>query len=309
MKKKNLLFVVGPTAVGKSSWALKWAQEAQGSIINGDSLQVFKELNIGTAKPSQEDQSKVPHFLFGHVSLTETYTAGRYRREVLSVLRSQPEPFAVVGGSGFYLKALERGMYDIPPVPDALSQQLKDELKQKGTEALYQELLMRDPEYARQIHPHDSYRILRALGVVRSFKKMSQVQKEFSERRLEEEFNVLKVGFYLEKEELRKRVRQRARKMLEQGLIEEVQSLLPQFSQHAALRSVGYKEVCHFLKVQPHKSHEELLEAIVVSTMQLAKKQKTWFKKDTHVKWFHPQKEGDQALQLVSTFLKRREHA
>ncbi|MCB0422597.1 MAG: tRNA (adenosine(37)-N6)-dimethylallyltransferase MiaA [Bdellovibrionales bacterium] len=287
--KPTVLFVVGPTASGKSDLALKIAQMFQAPIINGDSLQVYRSLNIGTAKPTSRERSLVPHFLFGHIDDGESYTAGDYRREVLELLRRETNTplWIIVGGSGFYLQALEKGMFDVPTVPTSISDKWKSRLQEKGHAFLYQALKNQDPDWAEKINEEDSYRLVRALSVMEMTQKsMSDLEREFQQKKmgLSEDYQILKLGVSMDRERLRQRVTIRLHKMLENGFQEEVEALLKKgLSLWPPLESVGYKEMVQFLRKEISESERD--ELIIRNTMRLAKRQRTWFQRDSEIFW------------------------
>jgi tRNA dimethylallyltransferase len=284
VKTPLVVFIVGPTASGKSRLALELAQKMKGEIINGDSVQVYEGLDIGSAKPTKEEMEKVRHHLIGHVPKGQKYTAGRFRQEVLDVLKRRigegQKFFFVVGGSGFYLRALMTDLYKIPKIP----LEIRDKIQKMSLDERYKKLQELDPEYSQKISSNDSYRISRGLEVcLLTGRKFSEIQREFSKKDFP--YNYIKIGLKAPKELLREKVRERALQMLESGFVEEVRNLLhANLTNWAALESVGYKEVKAFLEGK--LTLEELPEEIVKSTMALIKKQMTWFKKDSEIRWF-----------------------
>jgi tRNA dimethylallyltransferase len=305
-KNKPVIFVVGPTASGKSSWALKLAQEFNGVIVNCDSLQLYKKLDIGTAKPSPEERSIVPHHLFDYVLPPIEMSAGMYSRDFFECVESLPEkkPIFVVGGTGFYFMAIEKGMYPVLPVPEEIKHQILAEMgSSEGQQNLYNELLGRDPEYAQKIHVSDLYRIGRAIELIRSQKKsVTQIQNEFSASRAKFPYPLLKIGLQWEREDLSKRIFERTQKMLDQGFVEEVRGLLDEsLGSWSPLSSVGYKEV---IKLLDHQILEnDLLGMIAQSTRQLAKRQRTWFQRDKDILWFQGGDGFELARAQVEKFL------
>ncbi len=285
MRDQRLVFIVGPTAAGKTDWALQWAERDSACILNSDSIQAYRDLNIGSAKPDFTKYPSIAFHLFDEVSAPQIWTAGDFRRKALEVL-SQKLPqkkVFVVGGSGFYIQALERGMYPPPAVSNSAVRRLREIAKQKGLGFLYQDLRAKDPERARQISPKDQYRIIRSLSLIESGgRPFSQIKKEFKEQKLP--WPYLKAGLALPKEELLKKVRKRAKNMIRKGLIEEIEALVKKgFRAWRPLSSVGYKEGLLYLDGKIKK--EELVDKIVSSTMALAKKQNTWLKRDKSIKW------------------------
>lgn len=304
--RNPVIFVVGSTASGKSEWALKLAQGFHGVIVNCDSVQVYKKLDIGAAKPTQEEQSLVPHYLLDYVEPPNEMTAGKYSRDFFACMEKIPPgvPVFVVGGTGFYFMSIEKGMYPVVPVPPEIKKAVEEELQQEGgIIKLHQELLEKDPEYGTKIHLSDHYRIGRAIELIRSQgKSVTQIQQEFDQSRNEFPFPLLKIGPSWEREILRERIALRTKKMLEAGLIEEVKKLLDEgLESWAPMSSVGYKETISFLKGTLNR--EELCEEITKNTRQLAKRQRTWFQRDKEIHWFEGSSGLEQAKALVEKFL------
>ena len=280
----HFIFIVGPTAVGKSEFSRFAARKETGEIVNSDSLQFYKGLEIGTAKPSAEEMKQVPHHLFDLVDLGGQFTASDYRREALELFeRRRPIHLFFVGGSGFYFQALEKGMYEVPNVPDRIHRELMAEV---DLSSLYEELKVKDPETARRVESRDCYRIVRALGVIRaSGRTLTEIRNEFEQKKGELPAPVTKIGLTMERRLLRDKVTQRAEQMLEKGLIDETQDLIDRgYGDWFPLRSVGYRECQKFLREKG--SRDELLESIITSTMQLTKRQMTWFRRDPDVRWY-----------------------
>ena len=293
----SVIFILGPTASGKTHLSIQLAQKLGGEIINADSIQVYRSLDIGSAKPSIEELSMVTHHLVGHLPEGSNYTAGEFRKDVLDVIQKRSQAgvkrFYIVGGSGFYIKALLNGLYQIPDVPDEIQEQVESE----DIGDLYEELKRVDPVSAQRINPNDSYRICRAIEVYRATETpFSNFKENFTAEKFP--YKYLKIGLRTEKERLRDRVIQRTDKMLDEGLIEEVKDLLGRgYDGWDALTSIGYKEV-----VQYHRGllpKENLKDEIVKNTMGLIKKQMTWFKKDEDMIWFDVFDETEKIVQFV----------
>lgn len=285
-----ITFVVGPTAAGKSHWAIQEAEKSGGVIVNADSVQFFKYLNIGTAKPSQQEQKLVPHLLYDFIEPNKEFTAGDYRRAALRVIHENigDRPLYFVGGSGFYLRALEKGMFNVKPISSDIKSRVES---LRNQQSLYTELLKIDPQSAERIGRNDPYRLERALELVLSEgRTVKQIEIEFqsSGPSLGDLYRLKKIGIVCDRVNLRRRIERRTAKMLNDGFIEEVESLIKQgYGETKALRSVGYKEVCTYLKGGMLRN--ELPAAIVTSTMRLAKKQMTWFKRDREIAWMGSQ--------------------
>lgn len=305
--KTRLVFVVGPTASGKSEFAVHLAESltAHGQrteIINADSVQFYAELEIGAAKPERELCARVPHHLLGHVALGANYTAGDFRRAALEIIKRRSEElavqiFLVVGGSGFYLQALERGMFEVPSVDVPLRERLESELGERGLAWLYSELQTRDALAAEKIKPQDKYRILRALEILRSDRAgrtLTEIKSQFQTLSAESEFSVFKIGLRWTRTALRERIERRTKSMLARGLIAETEKLRQAgYAAWPPLSSVGYLQVQEFLDGKI--LHADLEPLIVTRTMQLAKRQMTWFKRDQSIVWY----EAAEGLDLI----------
>ena len=284
-KKPPLIFIVGPTCSGKSHWALQMAEAVSGGILNADSIQFYEGLDIGSAKPGFHKTPHIPHFLFQEARAPEVLTAGDFRKKALKILKNElpRRKIFVTGGSGFYIQALEKGMFPVKPVPKNILKELKEAQKTKGLQWLYQELCEKDPSLAESINPNDSYRILRALSVITNEKRpLSEIKKRNIVKKLNWPYK--KIGLQISKEELEKRVIRRTASLLKKGLVEETESFVRRgFSNWRPLQSVGYKECLLYLKGKIKQ--KDLAEQIVKRTLAMAKKQKTWFQKDTSILW------------------------
>ncbi len=289
---KKVIFVVGPTAGGKSAEALKHAQTFGGSIVNVDSVQFYKGLEIGSAAPTAAEKELVPHHLYSYVNAPEEMTAGKYVENFYQLLENADLkfPLFIVGGTGFYIQALEKGLFDIEPIPKQIRSELEAELEARGAEALFTELHAKDPQ--TKIHPNDHYRLVRALEILRHTSKIpSQMKSEQDYKKNIFPFPFLKVGYSFEKDEFLMRVQKRSANIIRLGLIAEAEHFMLQNQEHwAPLSSVGYKEAVQYLREK--KTKDWLQENVVVSTMQLIKKQKTWFKRDPSILW------SDQSLHI-----------
>jgi tRNA dimethylallyltransferase len=306
--KRPVIFVVGSTASGKSDWAMQWCKRFGGVIVNCDSVQVYKKLDIGSAKPTKQEQAEVVHYLVDYVSPFEEVTAGVYSRHFFSTVEKIPGdgPVFVVGGTGFYFLAIEKGMYPVKEVSPELKAQVEKEIAEPGgVERLYKELKDIDPEYAAKIHLADHYRLGRAIELIRlEGKGVTAIKKEFDALQNPFPYPLLKVGLQWDRDELRKRIELRTQKMLNAGLVNEVRQLLDEgLKIWAPMSSVGYKETIQFLNGEI--SEKELSELIVTNTYQLAKRQRTWFQRDKAIQWFDGQSGFTEATRVVEEFLNR----
>lgn len=301
----KIVFIQGPTASGKSQWALSLAQKFHGSIINCDSVQAYADLKIGSAAPTFEEQKIVPHFLYQYVNYPLELTVGDYYRDFFSTLAQvKTQNVFVVGGTGFYFQALEKGLYPVLKVPEEIKQKLILEISQNGgREKLYQELQQNDPETARAVHENDTYRVLRSLEVFRAFgKPFSSFKKEFESQKKDFPYPLYKMGLQWTREDLKKRIHQRTLNMVQGGLIEETNELLQKYSASwSPLQSVGYKEVIDFL--EQRLAREELEGAISLATTQLSKRQMTWFQRDQSLNWFEASTGYSLACKSIEEFL------
>lgn len=312
---RKRIFFLGSTASGKSEWALEAAELLSGVIFNCDSIQVYKDLEIGSASPSLEDKERVPHFLFNYVSFPEVLTLGDYYRDFWAHEKSIPQgrPLFVVGGTGFYFRALEKGLLEIPPVPPSILSEIEGDLKDpQKAELLYAELLQADPLSSRHIHINDKYRLARALAVLRAH---GRTPRQFEDEHAPPSYDnsILKVGIQYTKEELLPRVRARVSMMVKKGLIDEVERACLRMEDQGIhwkdsssriwkpLEAIGYRETVDFLRGNLHQSLLE--EEIVQQTMKLIKKQKTWFQRDPKIHWFRPTDKKEWIVQARHFFL------
>lgn len=303
----KLIFVVGPTAAGKSSLAFQMARKHNGVILNADSVQTYKDLNIGTAKPGPEEFQMVPHMLFDIVDPPARLTAGEYfprARKALGECLEKQHVF-VVGGSGFYIQALEKGMFPVGSSKPELLSKYQTVLENEGAEKLHQLLAEKDPDYAATLPAADSYRVLRALVLVETEgRSMADIQKTFEKQQEISRLKIpfLKVGLNMDREALREKVAQRVEDMVANGLKNEVEGLLARgLEDWHPMSSVGYKETVAYIKGDLKES--EWKQQIVTSTMQLAKRQMTWFRRDETIEWFRTPDEISQAQVRIESYL------
>lgn len=281
------IIILGPTATGKSLLALELALKLKTSVINADSIQVYRDLIVGSAQPSKEDLKIVPHNLYGYLGAGATLTVADYCKDVQTLLTTKlsQSPPLFCGGSGFYIQALEKGMFDVPTLTEAQKRTVDLQLTDWGWSKAHSELLQRDPKVAARIHENDHYRIRRAFEILLvTSQKPSEILAQAKSAPLKNK-SVIKVGLDLDKSRLHRRIVERTRKMLSEGWIEEVEAILKSgHRKWSALKSVGYAEVVSH--IDGHLTPSEMVDKIVISNMQLIKKQKTWFKRDPHIHWY-----------------------
>ena len=294
------VFLLGPTAVGKSALSFYLAEKMSAGILNCDSISMYRGLDIGSAKPSLGKVKNIPLFLFDEWEPPFTCTAGLFRKKALEILSQElkNQSMLVVGGSGFYVQALEKGMYPLKKVSLEIKQEVKNIYKKKGLEHLYKMLVFLDPVYAKTVYPQDTYRILRGIGIILSEEKpLSLIRSHFKAKKFP--WPYVKVGLHLGRDALLKNIQTRTNKMVKEGLLEEVQTLLNKgLEDWPLMKSVGYKEAVLCLKDQISK--EEMRNRIVLRTMHLAKKQLSWFKRDKNIHWFLPEEK-----EKIHQFLKK----
>jgi tRNA dimethylallyltransferase len=299
---RKILVILGPTASGKTKVSLEIADILKGEIISADSRQIYRFMDIGTAKPVLEERKRIPHHLIDIVNPDEYFSAADYstktREAVKDVLGRGKEPI-IVGGSGLYLRALVKGIFMGPGRDEKLRSELKEKAEKSGVESLYKELEQKDPEAAKKIGQHNLVRIIRALEVYElTGKKISDLQKngEYPS----EEYDFIKIGLELDRERLYQRIEQRVEQMIKAGLVEEVKSLKEKRYdlRFAPLRTFGYKEIFQYLDGK--MSLDEAKEKIKLETRHYAKRQITWFKKEEEIFWLDAEKENlrDEILRI-----------
>lgn len=308
LKPNKLLVIVGATAVGKSEVAIFLAQNLSGEIIAADSMQVYKNMNIGTGKPSPKQQTLIRHHLIDVVSPIESFSVAQYQklaREAVREVISRRRLPIIVGGTGLYVKAV----IDELEFPEGLldsenRKELEKKAKEEGGEALYQDLKRLDPEAAENIHPHNVRRIIRALEVIESTKKpFSHFQKKWN-RRISI-YHTAVFGLGLPREHLYKNIDKRLDEMIEAGLIDEVKALVKEGYREAitSKQALGYKELIDYL--DGNINLKQAKEQIKQGTRNFAKRQLTWFKREPRLKWIDTcQKSHEEVGAKIISYLK-----
>lgn len=286
MKKKYLIVVVGPTAVGKTDLCIQLAKHYNTEIISADSRQLYREMYLGTARPTAEEQQGVVHHFIGSHSISQAYNAGMYEQDVLALLErlfATQDVVILTGGSGLYVRAVCEGMDEMPEVDPAIRQQLTHVQQEQGLPPLLTQLQQLDPVYYAQVDKANPQRVIRALEVCLSagkpytlFRKNSQQQRPF---------NCIRIGLTRDRTELYKRIDQRMDMMLAQGLLDEAKALYP-YREHNALQTVGYKEIFDFLEGK--YDWAEAVHLLKRNSRRYAKRQLTWFHKNPAYTWFGP---------------------
>jgi len=301
-----LLVIVGPTAVGKSQAALILAGEMGGEIVSADSRMIYKYMDIGTAKPAEEERKEIPHHLLDLVEPHEEFSAGRFREEAekaITQVHGRGNVSLLVGGSGLYLKAVTDGLFSGPGADGEKRKRLKEEAEEFGLAHLYEKLKEVDPAAASRIHPHDPVRIIRALEVYEETgKPISSFQSE--EKRVRGKlYNLTIIGLNRPRPNLYRRIEQRADTMFARGLVDEVKGLLARgyHENLVSMQGLGYKEVCGYLHGRYDK--EEAVRLLKRNTRRYAKRQLTWFKKDKRIQWIDIN-EGEGKEEVVNKMKK-----
>jgi len=292
----KLAALVGPTAVGKTELAIPLAQRLNGEILSCDSMQVYRGMDIGTAKASPEEQALVPHHLIDIVDVDHNFTVAEYQqraRQLIEDINQRGKIPLLVGGTGLYYQAVvdNYSFYPMATRQD-IRKQLQAEVAEKGLPELYTRLQEIDPDYATKISPQDEKRIIRALEVF----ALTGIPFSNQQTRQRNTYTLAAVGLYLNRETLYQRINERVDKMLARGLIDEVRKFRGQGYglDNNAMQALGYKQVIYYL--EGLMSYEEMVEAIKKGTRRFAKRQYTWFKRDERIKWFDVSQDSQEAL-------------
>ena len=280
---KKIIAITGPTASGKTSLAVQVAEYFETQIVSFDSRQFFKELSIGTAKPTTDEMGGIQHYFINSHSIKEHYTVGDFEKEctiLLEKLFLNHDIIVMVGGSGLYLKAVLEGLDHFPDINPEIRPQLIDKFDKHGIESLQSQLLGLDPQYYEIVDLHNHQRLIRALEVCLSTGKPFSSFR--TNQKKENRYNTLKIGIDLQRELLYDRINLRVDLMMKKGLLEEVKSLAD-YKTHNALQTVGYKEL--FDHLDGKHTLDEAIAFIKQNTRRYAKRQLTWFKKDKETHW------------------------
>jgi tRNA dimethylallyltransferase len=303
--------IVGPTAVGKTTIAVRIAETQGWEIVSADSRQIYRELDIGTAKPTSEERSRAPHHLIDVVEPWEAYSCGRYRKDAAIAIEdvlSRGKVPVVVGGSGLYLRALERGLFEGPERDESLRAELKHFIEREGREALHERLERVDPVSAKRIHPRDAERVIRAIEVFEiTGKSISELQGTAARPC---RFRLRLVGLRRPREVLYRLINERFERMIAGGLLEELTSLSEKgFSETwPSYRTVGYREMFCYLRGELEYSPAK--EKAKTRTRRFAKRQMTWFNKASVAAWVDvpADEDVDRTTQRVLKVLRGKAH-
>ncbi len=286
--RKPILFLVGPTAVGKTAFALDLAEHLETEIIGADSMQIYRYMDIGTGKPTRQERERVAHHLVDFVHPSESYSVGKYRREASAVIDRMHEAGQVpliVGGTGLYIRALTQGLFNGPEADPEIRNSLKEFALAKGANALYNHLKSVDPSAACKIHPNDERRLIRALEVYRiTGRPISELQAE-QKRNIESTFRFILFGLTLSRNKLYGVIDKRVDQMINQGLLDEVRSLMAMGIDPKAvsMQGLGYKEIIPV--VLGKEKLRDAVDLLKKETRHFAKRQMTWFQAEKRISW------------------------
>ena len=282
--QKTLIVVGGPTAIGKTALGIQLAQHFSTEIISADSRQFYRELEIGTAKPSAEELGQAKHHFVNNLSIQDDYSVGQFEREVLEKLEElfqTNDVVIMVGGSGLFVRVIAEGLDDFPVIDKSIRENLNQEMKEKGIEVLQERLKKLDIETYNSMDIQNSQRLVRALEMCEGTGKPFSYFK--NRKKPERPFNVIQIGLNTEREILYDRISLRVDLMVEKGLVEEAKQFVA-YRNSYALRTVGYQELFGYFDGET--TEEETIELIKRNTRRFAKRQITWFKKEKGIEWF-----------------------
>jgi len=304
IKKPKVILICGPTGVGKTAVGIQLAETLGGEIISADSMQIYRYMDIGTAKPTAAEQNRIFHHLIDIVDPDEDFDAVRFakmaRQKVMQLHQRGVMPL-VVGGTGLYIKALLQGLFQSNPVDPKIRERLIQETAENGSSRLHDRLIQLDPDTAERLHPNDAYRIVRALETIESTgRSISEHHQDHGFA--DEPFKALKICLQMDREKLYDRIDQRVDMMLDAGLRDEVKKLLSMgySADLKSMQSIGYRHMAAFIEGQ--LPWDECLRTLKRDTRRFAKRQFTWFSADKQIRWYEPN-QLDEIFRLVKGFL------
>lgn len=307
---KDLIAVVGPTATGKTEYAIQLAERLDGEIVSCDSMQLYKFMDIGSAKPGKEQRKRVRHYLVDEIDPREPFSAAQYQKlakKAIAEIRGKGKLPILAGGTGLYLNSILYEMdFSSPPSDSGYRQKLWELSEREGKDALHRLLVQRDPQAAARIHPNNTKKVIRALEAAR---QEGQGIRPFSEaRRPSADVRPFLIGITWDREQLYDRINRRVLALMEQGLLEEVDRLLSMglTEDHISMKGIGYKELIAYRKGE--WDLRTAVEKIQQNTRHYAKRQLTWFRRYDKIKWFNLSgyESGERALEDMMTWLKEK---
>lgn len=303
MMNKYLISIVGPTGIGKTALSLKLASQFNTDIISADSRQFYKEIPIGTAAPTPEELSVAPHHFIHHKSIQESYSVGAFEKEALEkleLLHASNPVMVMVGGSGLYVNAVLKGFDEFPDIPSEIRAELNSELESKGLEVLQEELKRLDPKSYGTIALQNPHRIIRALEICRGTGK--PYASFLNKNRVQRNFKTISIGLKAERPLIYERINNRVDQMIENGLLEEAKAVFEHRDLNA-LNTVGYKELFNYFDEK--WTLDFAISEIKKNTRRFAKRQMTWFQKDSETQWFEYDTELQDILDYLDKELKK----
>lgn len=302
MNKPKVIVICGPTASGKTSLSIKLAKKINGEIVSADSMQIYEDMDIGTAKPTIEEMDGVKHYLIGHVSPTIRYSVANYKKDALNaieeIIKKGKTPI-VVGGTGLYVDALVQGIdYDDVEIDLNYRNELEQIANEQGLDVLYNKANQIDPEAMKKISCNDKKRIFRVLEIYHSTGK-TKTEQEVESRKKDNPYDFYVFAIDMARDKLYERINKRVDIMLEAGLIEEVKEVAKKYKDlPTAIQGLGYKEVIEYLNNEC--SYEEMVEKIKIETRHYAKRQLTWFRKNKEIIWLNGLDTAENNINVIS---------
>lgn len=304
-EKPKIIVVCGPTGIGKTSTGIEIAGVFNGEIISADSMQVYRYMDIGTAKPTTDERARVHHHLIDIIDPVESFDAAQFAKsahKVIIELHGRGITPFIVGGTGLYIKALVYGLFRAKPVDKNTRMRLKKEAVVRGTDFIYKRLSECDPGSAERIHPNDTYRIIRALEIYETTEKA--ISKYHREHKFADSpFKVLKIGLQINREALYDRINRRVDAMVDAKFVDEVKGLLEKgySTDLKSMQAIGYRHMIDF--IEGRISWDEALRTLKRDTRRYAKRQLTWFRADPEIEWIEPEQVKD-IHGLIKSFLR-----
>ena len=301
MDKPKVVVICGPTASGKTALSIELAKRINGEIISGDSMQIYKDMDIGTAKPTKEEMQGIRHYLIDFVEPSKRYSVAEFKKDaenaIEEILKKGKVPI-IVGGTGLYIDSLIYGIeYQDIKIDEKYRKELEKRAEVEGLQKLYEEAYNIDSRAAEKISKNDKKRIIRILEIYKATGK-TKTEQEIESRKKESKYDYIVFAINMDRQKLYERINKRVDIMIEQGLIEEVENLLKKYNKFpTAMQGLGYKEVVEYLDGKVTK--EEMIEKIKMETRRFAKRQITWFKKNKQIIWIDGLKDKEDNIQLI----------
>lgn len=299
--KPKVIVICGPTASGKTALSIELAKKIDGEIISADSMQIYQDMDIGTAKPSKEEMDGIPHHLIGCISPEERYSVARYKKDAIKkideVLQRGKYPI-IVGGTGLYVDSLVNGIeYDDIKIDLEYRSKLEELAEKQGLESVYDKAMQIDPEAMKKISKNDKKRIFRILEIYNATGK-TKTQQEIESRKKENPYDFKVFGINMEREKLYERINLRVDIMMKQGLVQEVENIVKIYKGFpTAMQALGYKEVVEYLKGEVNE--EEMIEKIKRESRRYAKRQITWFKRNENIIWLDGLNDRQNNIKII----------